>query len=141
MLTSIHFSLYFPLEMFGKKESYNYTNLQSLDRLDTFVGRTTGINGSITTQGSVRVDGQIEGNINVSETIITGNESFIKGIIKSKNAIIAGRVEGNIIVSECIELQPGANVNGDITCGSLIIGKNCFFEGKCHMETKEQTTK
>ncbi len=124
--------------MFGKKESFNYTKIQSLDRLDTFIGQTTNITGDVTTQCSIRIDGQVDGSINVAETIITGNESLIKGTIHSKNAIIAGRVEGNITATECIELQPGAKVNGDLTCGSLIIGKNCFFEGKCHMELKDQ---
>jgi cytoskeletal protein CcmA (bactofilin family) len=123
--------------MFGKKDSDSYSNLKNLDRLDTFIGRTTNLKGDIATQGSIRIDGQVEGNINVSEIIITGPESFIKGNIDCKDAIISGRVEGDIKAIENVELQPGANISGDITCGNLVIGKNCFFEGKCHMSRKE----
>lgn len=120
--------------MFGKKE----INMKSLDRLDTFIGRTTTIKGNISAQGSLRVDGQVEGNVDVSEAIITGPESFIKGNINCKDAIIAGQVEGNLYAKQVVELQSGASVIGDINCGNLIIGKNCFFDGKCHMSGKEQ---
>jgi cytoskeletal protein CcmA (bactofilin family) len=123
--------------MFGKKESYSYTNLKNLDRLDTFIGRSTNLKGDITTQGSIRIDGQLEGNVYASEAIITGPESFIKGNLDCKDAIISGRVEGNVSALENVELQSGANILGDITCGNLVIGKNCFFEGKCHMSGKE----
>jgi len=124
--------------MFGKKESYTYANLKTLDRLDTFIGVTSNVKGNVNTQGSIRIDGQVEGNIDVSDSIITGPNSLIKGNIFCKDAIISGRIEGNVNALETVELQTGANVSGDITCGNLIIGKNCFFEGKCHMSGKEQ---
>jgi len=119
--------------MFWKKESYSYASLKNLDRLDTFIGRVTTLKADISTQGSIRIDGKLEGNINATEIIITGSESFIKGNINSKDAIISGRIEGNIVVQENVELQSGASILGDINCGNLVIGKNCFFEGKCHM--------
>jgi cytoskeletal protein CcmA (bactofilin family) len=119
--------------MFGKKASDSYTSPKTLDRLDTFIGVTTSIKGNIGTQGSIRIDGQVEGNVDVSEAVITGPESFVKGNVICRDAVIAGRIEGNINAYENVELQTGAKVNGDITCGNLIIGKNCFFEGKCRM--------
>jgi cytoskeletal protein CcmA (bactofilin family) len=127
--------------MFGKKDSSGQANIKSLDRLDTFLGKASNFKGDITTQGSIRIDGQIEGKINVSEAIITGPESFVKGDINCKDAVIAGRVEGNVFASENVELQSGASVLGDISCNNLIIGKNCFFEGKCHMSGKEPIIK
>jgi cytoskeletal protein CcmA (bactofilin family) len=124
--------------MFGKKDSFSYSSVKNLDRLDTFIGRTTNLKGEITIQGSIRIDGQLEGNVTASEAIITGPESFIKGNLDCKDAIISGRVEGSVLALENVELQSGANIFGDITCGNLVIGKNCFFEGKCHMSGKEQ---
>jgi cytoskeletal protein CcmA (bactofilin family) len=119
--------------MFGKKESTSNTDIKNVDRLDTFIGRSTNIKGNISAQSSIRIDGQLEGNVNTSETIITGPESLIKGNVSCKEAVIAGRIEGNILASENVELQSGANILGDITCGNLVIGKNCFFDGKCNM--------
>lgn len=134
---TIYFSILLNITMFNKKESANYSNIKSLDRLDTFIGRTTNIKGNIATQGSIRIDGKIEGNVQVSEAVITGPESLIKGNVNCKDAIIAGRIEGSVYAQETVELQSGASIMGDINCGNLIIGKNCFFEGKCHMAGKE----
>lgn len=119
--------------MFGKKESTSFTEIKNIDRLDTFIGRSTNLKGTLSTASSIRIDGQLEGDVNTSETLITGPESLIKGNVSCKDAVIAGRIEGNIIATENVELQSGANITGDITCGNLVIGKNCFFEGKCHM--------
>ncbi len=119
--------------MFGKKEITTYSEIKNVDRLDTFIGRSTNIKGNLSTSSSIRVDGQLDGDINTSETLITGPESLIKGNVSCKEAVIAGRIEGNINATDNVELQPGANIIGDITCGNLVIGKNCFFEGKCHM--------
>ncbi|MBS4014876.1 MAG: polymer-forming cytoskeletal protein [Candidatus Latescibacteria bacterium] len=127
--------------MFGKKDNIDYTNKDHTSRLDTFVGKSTTLKGDIIIQGSIRIDGQIDGNIEVSETLICGNESFIKGNVTCKTAVIAGRIEGNITAQTAVELQSGANIMGDITCASLIIDKNCFFDGKCHMQGKEKTVK
>jgi cytoskeletal protein CcmA (bactofilin family) len=123
--------------MLNKKDNINTSNIKGLDRLDTFIGRVTNIKGNILTQGSIRIDGQIDGNVDSSEAVITGPESLIKGNVKCKDAVIAGRIEGNVYAQETVELQSGASVMGDIDCGNLIIGKNCFFEGKCHMAGKE----
>lgn len=127
--------------MFNKKEFFKHSGKDLSDRLDTFVGKLTTLKGDIVIQGSVRLDGEIDGNIRVSETLITGQESFIKGNVTCKMAIIAGRIEGNIIAESVVELQSGANIIGDITCASLVIDKNCFFDGKCNMQGKENITK
>jgi cytoskeletal protein CcmA (bactofilin family) len=125
--------------MFGKKDITDYTNKDHTGRLDTFVGKSTTLKGNIIIQGSIRIDGQIDGDIEVSETLICGNESFIKGNVICKSAVIAGRIEGNINAQTVVELQSGANVLGDITCASLVIDKNCYFDGKCNMQGKGKT--
>lgn len=124
--------------MFRKKRNFEFISKDDTNRLDTFVGRLTKLKGDIEITGSIRVDGEIEGNISVSDSLICGQESFIKGNVTCNSAIIAGRIEGNISAQGSVELQSGANIIGDITCASLIIDKNCFFDGKCNMQGKEK---
>jgi cytoskeletal protein CcmA (bactofilin family) len=109
------------------------------ERLDTIIGKTVRIKGDIITDTGLRLDGQIEGNVDIGSILITGKDSFIKGDIRCKEAIIAGRIEGNIFVANVIEMQTGATIFGDINCKRIIIQKDCFFEGKCQMvERKEE---
>ena len=107
------------------------------DRLDTVIGRNSRIKGDINTEGGLRLDGQVEGNIDVQSVLITGKESLVKGEIRCKEAILAGRIEGNIFASGAIEMQTGAALFGDIHCKHLLIQKDCFFEGKCQMAGQE----
>lgn len=123
--------------MFWKKNILGETNSKHLDRLDSFIGKGTNFKGNLAVTGSAKIDGQVEGEVKVSEMVITGPESFIKGTINCKDAIIAGRVEGNINAQASVELQTGATVFGDIVCSNLIIAKDCFFEGKCQMSNRE----
>lgn len=109
------------------------------ERLDTIIGKAARIKGDIVTDTGLRLDGQIEGNVEVGSILITGKDSFIKGDIRCKDAIVAGRVEGNLYVSNSLEMQSGAAIFGDIQCKQLVIQKDCFFEGKCQMgERKEE---
>ncbi len=123
--------------MFGKKNIFGETQIKEHSRLDSFIGKGTNFKGDLAVFGSAKIDGQIEGEVRVSELLVTGPESFIKGTINCKDAIIGGRVEGNINAQASVELQTGATVLGDIVCANLIIAKDCFFEGKCQMSGKE----
>jgi len=109
------------------------------ERLDTIIGKTVKIKGDVMTDTGLRLDGQVDGNVDVGAVLITGKDSLIKGNIRCKEAIIAGHIEGSIIVSDVIEMQTGATIKGDINCKRIIIQKDCFFEGKCQMsEQKEE---
>lgn len=106
-------------------------------KLDTLIGKTAAISGNLKTEGSVRVDGKIKGNLETPQTLIAGQGSLIKGDIKCKDAILGGRVEGNILSSGMVEMQSGASLLGDITCRGLVIQPKVFFEGHCKMSTEK----
>ncbi|MDH5186500.1 MAG: polymer-forming cytoskeletal protein [candidate division WOR-3 bacterium] len=106
------------------------------DRLDTVVGKNARINGEIATESGLRLDGQVDGNVDVQSILITGKDSLVKGNIRCKEAILAGRLEGNIY-ADTIEMQTGASTFGDIHCKHLVIQKDCFFEGKCQMSEQK----
>lgn len=106
---------------------------KSAGKLDTIVGSETSVNGDFRTQGSLRLDGQVEGRVDVTETFLAGPRAFLKGEVHCREAVIAGRIEGDIFATETVELQTGAEVFGNITCKGLVIQKDCLFEGRCSM--------
>jgi len=108
------------------------------DKIDSVIGKKTVIKGSINVEGSVKIDGTIEGNISTNESVILGKDSAVKGNIECKSAIIGGRVEGNVNVQDVLELQSGTHLSGDIVCCGLIIKEGVFFEGNCQMSQKSK---
>jgi cytoskeletal protein CcmA (bactofilin family) len=101
--------------------------------MNTLLGKGSSFNGSLKVEGGVRVDGQLEGQIETSGTLVIGKEGILKAEIRAKDAIIGGKVIGNITAANKIELQSGAHFNGDIKCRGLIIDSDVFFDGTSKM--------
>ncbi|MBN2464643.1 polymer-forming cytoskeletal protein [candidate division WOR-3 bacterium] len=110
---------------------------ESDGRLDTVIGPQTSVRGDLHVTGGVRLDGEVEGRMEVSETIVTGPKALLKGELHCRTAVIAGRIEGDVYAEGVVELQTGAQVYGNIHSKGLVIQPDCRFEGNCSMVTGE----
>ena len=106
-------------------------------KLDTVVGPESHVKGDFRVAGSLRLDGNVEGRVDVSETFMTGPRALLKGEVRCRDAVVAGRLEGDIHASESVELQGGAQVIGNIACKTLVIQRDCLFQGNCAMTRAE----
>jgi cytoskeletal protein CcmA (bactofilin family) len=88
------------------------------------------IKGSIKFQNELTVDGKVEGEINSSGTLTVGENSEIKGEIKTKSVTVLGKVHGNITVEERCELKARAVLHGDLKATRLVIEDGATFVGK-----------
>lgn len=101
------------------------------------LGKGAVFNGELKVNGSVRIDGDFEGHMEVSESVIVGATGKIKGDIAAKDAVIGGTVDGNIKASDKIELQTGSHLSADIVCRGLKVEDGVFFEGNCKMSSEQ----
>jgi cytoskeletal protein CcmA (bactofilin family) len=110
-------------------------------KIDTLIGKDTVIKGDLQSTGSVKIDGQIEGNTRVKESIVIGKDAIVKGNSACRNAVVGGKIEGNIEAQEILEYQSGAQMIGDIICKGLIVQEGVIFDGNCRMvqKPKEKT--
>ena len=102
-------------------------------RIGTIIGKEAECNGAFSSGGSVRVDGSITGNVNVSGTLIVGAAGVIRGDITAQSVIVGGQIEGNLQISERTELTSSARLVGDIYTKILVIDENAVFQGRCEM--------
>jgi len=107
-------------------------------KLDTVIGPETSVKGDFRVTGSVRLDGQVEGRMDITETLVTGPRSLLKGEVHCRDAVIAGRIEGDVFATEAVELQTGAQVFGNISSKGLVIQPDCVFQGNCSMAQAEE---
>lgn len=105
------------------------TNVEVL----TFLGIGTEFKGKVVFQGTLRVDGIVEGEIDGSDTLVLGETGAITGVCKIAKMIISGKVRGEIYSSEKVILKKNADVNGKIVTPSLIIEEGANFNGNCKM--------
>ena len=98
------------------------------------------IRGDVIAEEDLRVDAQVEGNIECKGKVIVGSGGVVTGYIKCKNAELMGLVAGNIFVDGRLTLKASVNYSGDITARALEVEPGAVFNGACKMitDTNEQ---
>ncbi len=98
-------------------------------------GQGTVLNGDITTEGDIRIDGKVNGSVTSKAKTVVGATGIIEGNINCQNAYIDGRVNGSMEVSELLILSKTALVMGDIKIKKLVVEEGAKFNGRCSMGT------
>jgi cytoskeletal protein CcmA (bactofilin family) len=100
----------------------------------TFLARGFEFKGSLTFEGTVRIDGTVEGEIHSSGTVILGEHAVIEGDVRAETVVSGGRVKGNVIATERVLLLPSAVVHGDVISPLVQIEEGARFRGSCEVE-------
>jgi cytoskeletal protein CcmA (bactofilin family) len=87
------------------------------------------IEGSITFQKELFIDGKIQGEINSDGVLTIGENADIRGEIKTKSVTVHGKVHGNITAERC-ELKSKCTLLGDLSVARLIIEEGATFIGR-----------
>ena len=115
--------------MFGSKAGPKPQN-----RIDCLIGAGTTIEGGITFVGGLRVDGRVRGAVIAAEgkpgTLVLSEEAQIEGVIRVSHIVINGTVIGTVHAAEYVELQPKANVTGDVHYKTLEIQLGAVVQGR-----------
>jgi cytoskeletal protein CcmA (bactofilin family) len=97
------------------------------------IGASIVIKGDVTAREDIVISGRVEGSITVeghSVTVKDGAE--LVADIEALTILIGGQVVGTLIAVESIELQPSADVEGELTASALRVHDGAVFTGKAH---------
>lgn len=83
------------------------------------IDRVLTVSGDIRTEGTIRVDGRVEGSLHRADTLIIGAGGTVVGDIEAREVVIGGELNGKLTVSERVEVQATAVVNGDIRAAAV----------------------
>ena len=109
------------------------------DDIIAFLGKGTEFKGIMTYEGTIRVDGKIEGEIMTKGTLIIGDTAEINAEINAGTIISSGKVNGNLVAREKIQLLNPAFLTGSIKTPHLLIEEGVKFNGTCDMgKTKDE---
>jgi cytoskeletal protein CcmA (bactofilin family) len=107
------------------------------DNLNAFIGEGTAFKGTLSFQGPVRIDGNLEGEIFTKDTLVVGKSAVIRADIHAGALVIGGTIHGNITAENKVELHSGARLYGNIGTPSLVIAEGVVFEGSCTMGQRQ----
>jgi cytoskeletal protein CcmA (bactofilin family) len=97
------------------------------------IGASIVIKGDMTAREDVVISGRVEGSITVEGHSVTVKDGAqLVADIKARTILIGGEVMGILVAAESIELQPSADVEGELTASALRVHEGAVFTGKAH---------
>ncbi|HUR10912.1 MAG TPA: polymer-forming cytoskeletal protein [Flavitalea sp.] len=118
----------------GKTKSENFTDATPSGGASLIAAGTT-LKGDITSNGDIRIDGTLKGNIYCTAKVVIGANGVVEGDISGQQADIMGKITGTIKVKEILQLKGGSSINGNLHAGKLQIEPSATFNGQCHMNS------
>ncbi|MZG53697.1 MAG: polymer-forming cytoskeletal protein [Nitrospinae bacterium] len=106
-------------------------------QIKAYMGEDTVFNGSLTFDGTVRIDGKFEGQVITEDTLIIGESGHLVAEISAGTVICMGRVEGTVMASKKVEIHSTSRVVGNVKSPALYIELGGVLDGACDMTGKE----
>ncbi|HEX6130598.1 MAG TPA: polymer-forming cytoskeletal protein [Actinomycetota bacterium] len=100
----------------------------------TIVGAGARLEGNVVSAGSLRIDGQVKGQINADGDVALSPQSQVEADIRAQNVSVAGRFKGNIVVKGKAHLARGGRIDGNITSKTLVVEEGGTFHGQSIMD-------
>ena len=104
--------------------------------VNAYFGKGSKFTGKLSFEGTVRVDGAVEGEIISNDVLIVGEGADIKATVKVNAVFVSGTIDGDIVAKKRLEIRPQGRVYGNIKTASLLIHEGAIFEGSCSMGTR-----
>ncbi len=120
-----------------KKNKKNKRN----EEITVILGNGSSLNGSFTFEGVSRIDGNFEGEITSTDTLIIGELANVKANVNVGILMIEGTIEGEITASEEIIIHSKGKLYGNINTPALVIEKGAIFEGQSSMSSNKDKIK
>lgn len=100
---------------------------------NTVIGVGSSFRGTLMVSGTLRIDGEFDGDVLNCERLEIGEHGVMRSDIEVKSADVHGKVYGSIRALGIVELRAGAHVEGDVAAASVVMEPGVFFNGRCTM--------
>ncbi len=104
----------------------------------SIIGPGMKITGNCESDGTIRVEGSVEGAIKAAKSVVVGKEGIVVGDITTQDAIVAGRVNGSVTAESRVELQSSCRIQGDIRSRRVKLEEGGQIDGSLFMGAKVQ---
>lgn len=116
------------------------TNGSYMDEV-TIISSGVVIEGKVNSNGNIRVDGTIKGDIIAQGNLTVGDSGNIQGQLTGDVVTIGGKVEGSVNAKDKLILEAKSVLKGDIVTKVLVVEAGAVFEGKSSMSGHPQAIK
>ena len=102
----------------------------------TYVGKNLKIKGTISGEGSMIIQGSLEGKFDLKGRLKIAQGAKIKGNIRATDVYVSGNIEGEIAASERVQLDNTARIIGGIVSPKISVLEGAMFDGEIKMSDR-----
>lgn len=105
----------------------------SAESVISIIGPGMTIKGDCETDGTIRVEGTVEGSIRAGKAVVIGKQGCVKGDVETQDAVISGRVEGTLTAGSRLELQATCHIEGEVFTRRMQLEEGAVLNGSVKM--------
>ena len=105
--------------------------------IKAYLGSDALFRGTLSFDGTVRIDGKFEGHVNTNDTLVIGETGDMKADVKVGTLICKGQLNGAVVASQKIEMHSGSQIKGDIQTPALSMALGAVLDGCLNMTEGE----
>ncbi|MCH7530421.1 MAG: polymer-forming cytoskeletal protein [Gemmatimonadetes bacterium] len=99
----------------------------------SIIGPGMKVVGDCETDGTIRIEGTVEGNVRAGKAVVVGKDGVVSGDITTQDAVVSGTVIGTLIAESRLELQATCRIEGDIRARRMQLEEGAILNGTVQM--------
>jgi cytoskeletal protein CcmA (bactofilin family) len=115
-------------------------DVREIGEIKAFLGEGTEFKGVLSFQGTVRIDGRLEGEVVGDELLIVGEGGVLRANVDVGSLVSNGRIEGTIRAKKRVELLASSRVIGKVSTPCLVVMEGAALNGTCDMGALDEAT-
>lgn len=116
-----------------REEQFRSKQEGSDGEIKAFLGTGTEFQGTLTFDGTIRIDGKLSGEVISRDTLIVGEGAEVDAEVNVGVLVSWGTIKGNVKAADRIQLHESSELHGNISTPRLNISEGAFFNGSCEM--------
>ena len=80
----------------------------------SIIGPGMKVVGDCMTEGTLRIEGAVEGTVRAGKAVVLGKNGVVDGDILTQDAVVGGRINGSIAAESRLELQATCVIEGEV---------------------------
>ncbi len=105
--------------------------------IKAYLGSDALFKGTLSFEGTVRIDGKFEGQVNTNDTLVIGETGDMKADVKVGTLVCKGQLNGSVVASKKIEMHSASKIKADIRTPALSIALGAVLDGHLNMTGEE----
>jgi cytoskeletal protein CcmA (bactofilin family) len=99
----------------------------------SIIGPGMKVVGDCHTDGTLRVEGAVEGSIKAGKAVVIGRQGAVTGDVHTQDAVVSGKVTGTLIAESRLELQATCQIEGEVRTRRMQLEEGALLNGTVHM--------